>query len=79
MQTIEVLLLLAQVHCTVNFMLHPGGGARNHLNYAVTQIAQLREMGLCKRNASRTVLLTLISCGTLSAPEPRIVIEFRQK
>ena len=47
MQTTEALLLLVQVHCTVNFVLHPGGGAHNYLNYAVKQIAQLREMGLC--------------------------------
>ena len=45
-QTTEALLLLAWVHCTVNFMIHPGGGARNYLNYAVKQIAQLWEMGL---------------------------------
>ena len=29
-QITEVLLLPAWVHCTVNFMLHPGGGARNY-------------------------------------------------
>ena len=46
-QTTEALLLPAWVHCTVNIMLHPGGGAHNYLNYAVKQIAQLREMGLC--------------------------------
>ena len=46
-QTTEALLLLAWVHCTVNFVLHPGGGAHNYLNYAVKQIAQLQEMGLC--------------------------------
>ena len=47
MQTTEALLLLAWVHCTVNFVLHPGGGAHNYLNYVVKQIAQLREMVLC--------------------------------
>ena len=48
MQTTEALLLPVWFHCTINFVLHPGGGACNYLNYAVKQIAQLRETGLCK-------------------------------
>ena len=47
MQTAEALLLPAWVHCTVNFLLHPGGGAHNYLNYVVKQIAQLWETRLC--------------------------------
>ena len=33
MQITEALLFLVHVHCTVNFVLHPGGGALNYLGY----------------------------------------------
>ena len=34
MQITEVLIFLAHVHCTVNFVLHPDGGTLNYLSYA---------------------------------------------
>ena len=50
MQITEALLLPVQDHCTVTWVLHPGGSAQYYLSvrYGSTR---LREMGLCKQLA----------------------------
>ena len=46
MQITEALPLLVQDHCTVTWVLHPGGEARYYLSVR-HESTQLREMGLC--------------------------------
>ena len=53
MQITEALLLLARDHCTVTWVLHPGGETRYYLGlHEMVQVydinaAQLQEPGLC--------------------------------